>query len=180
MHKFDVWLILVFNGVVVKCQKQKHFLLEPMFYLTNCRFQTFQSSGAAYPCDVSVNGTSTKTMVQFFLKNIIIVMAYCCYYKYGYCYYCSPSKVMSIFFFLYIVIWSPAGQRHNVTMMIPSLHSAHVNKIRSGPLMWFQGVSFHSETSTCTQSHSYLWTFMVHFFFFFFNKSKLKLNWFCQ
>lgn len=55
-------------------------------------------------------------------------------------------------FVLYIVIWSPAGQRHNVTMMIPSLHSA-------------QGVSFHSETSTCTRSHSYLWTFIVHLFF---------------
>lgn len=55
-------------------------------------------------------------------------MGNCCYYKYGYCYYCSPGKVIVIFFllFLYIVIWSPAGQRRNVTMMEmnPSLHSA--------------------------------------------------------
>lgn len=57
-------------------------------------------------------------------------MGNCCYYKYGYCYYCSPGKVIMTFFFsfllLYIVIWSPAGQRHNVTMMEmnPSLHSA--------------------------------------------------------
>lgn len=54
-------------------------------------------------------------------------MANYCYYKYGYCYYCSPGKViMTFFLFLYIVIWSPAGQRHNVTMVKidPSLHSA--------------------------------------------------------
>lgn len=66
-------------------------------------------------------------MVQFFKKNIIVVMRKCCYYKYGYCYYCSPGKVIIPFFlfFFYIVIWSPAGQRHNVTMveMNPSLHS---------------------------------------------------------
>lgn len=59
-------------------------------------------------------------------------MGNCCYYKYGYCYYCSPGKVAMIFFFffliLYIVIWSPAGQRHNMTMveMNPSLHSVCV------------------------------------------------------
>lgn len=55
-------------------------------------------------------------------------MGNCCYYKYGYCYYCSPFKVIMtfvVFTFLYIVIWSPAGQRHNMTMMEmkPSLHS---------------------------------------------------------
>lgn len=52
-------------------------------------------------------------------------MGHCCYYKYGYCYYCSPGKDLIAYFFLCIVIWSPAGQRHNVTMLEvdPSLHS---------------------------------------------------------
>lgn len=50
-------------------------------------------------------------------------MVICCYYKYGYCYYCSPDK--AVFCFFYIVIWRPAGQRHYMTMveMNPSLYS---------------------------------------------------------
>lgn len=79
---------------------------------------------------MSVSGTVFQQYCAIVLI-IIIVMGNCCYYKYGYCYYCSPGKVAMIFFFfliLYIVIWSPAGQRHNMTMveMNPSLHSVCV------------------------------------------------------
>lgn len=78
---------------------------------------------------MSESGTVSNNIVQFFLI-IIVVMGKCCYYKYGYCYYCSPGKVIGTFCFvlllLYIVIRSPAGQRRNVTMveMNPSLHAA--------------------------------------------------------
>lgn len=115
---------------------------------------------------------------------IIVVMGNCCYYKYGYCYYCSPGKVMMIFScLLYIVIWSPAGQRRNVTMVeiFPSLHSAcdELKSNRGG--MWLQGVSFYSETPEITEmlAHNnkqcYLCTLTVlNVFFSFFTQIKIE------
>lgn len=58
-------------------------------------------------------------VVVFFYKNYYVVMVNCYYYKYSYCYYCSPGN------FFGIVIWRPAGQRHHMTMeeINPSLYS---------------------------------------------------------
>lgn len=112
-----------------------------------------------------------KLMVQlfllffFFFTKTYLVMENYCYYKYGYCYYCSSGKVLSIYFVLCIVIWSPAGQRHDVTMMNPSLHSTRVQRR--------QGVSFHAKTPTNTRSsaiYEYSWCSVFLFFF-------LSLNW---
>lgn len=61
--------------------------------------------GAACP-NVSVSGTLSNSMVQFFLKNIIVVMRKCCYYKYGYCYYCSPGKVIIPFYFFLFLFFT--------------------------------------------------------------------------
>ena len=51
----------------------------------------------------SVRGTVPNSVVQFFFNDINFVMGHCCYYKYGYCYYCSPGKdlIASLFFFVH-------------------------------------------------------------------------------
>lgn len=103
----------------------------------------------------------------FFTKNYLVVEKYC-YYKYGYCYYCSPGKVLSIYLVFCIVIWSPAGQRHDVTMMNPSLHSTRVQRC--------QGVPFQAKTPTNTRSSAiYECSWCSVFWFFSWSQLELKL-----
>ena len=123
----------------------KNIFLKTWCSLTNDSFQTFQ-----FICFLT--GAELLVAVQFptiwcnFLI-IIVVIGICCYYKYGYCYYCSPGKGIITFSFVFCTLSFGVLLDRGITWQwwkwIPVYtHSMWWIRSDQGNEMWLQGVSF--------------------------------------